>query len=249
MYTCLNCQTKYTGNYCPNCGQKTATHRLTAKVLLGEVFHLLTHIEKTFLSTTLDLIIRPGITSLNFLDGKRQRYQKPVSYFLIWTGIFILVHNLIITGFHYELVLRDTGQTPLQIEANVMLRKHFTLFALPILLVSAIITWLVLGRPKFYFSEIFTLVLYGGGTYFFLNLLSDLLLGVLFRVNINHHTVFIWQTFLSAVYNIWFTYDIFSRAQVRLFLLRMLITAVLISLSGKLIMDYAPMWWMQWMGR
>lgn len=244
MHHCLNCGTDFSGKYCPNCGQKSDVGRITVKALFGEFFHLLTHIEKTFFKTTLDFIIRPGRTSLNYLEGKRQRYQRPVSYFLIWTGVFILFHNLIINWRDYELILNDTGQTSLQTQANVLLREHFEIFSLPILLASAIITWIVLARPKIYFIEVFTLVLYGGGTYFFLNLLSDVILGVILKININQYAVFLWQTLLSGFYNIWFTYDFFSRAKIKFFLPRMILAAFLISLSGKLIMDYAPMLWM-----
>ena len=213
-------------------------------MLVEEVTHFFTHVEKHFLRTSLDFILHPGRASHNFLIGKRKNYQKPVSYFLIWTGIFILCHNLIIGQFHYEYTISHTSQSPEMAEANLFLRKNFTFMMLPLLFISAAVIWLVMARPRFYFIEMVVLALYGGGTYFILNLLSDILLGVIIGININHINVFIWQTILSALYNFWFTYDFFHRFTIRLFWLRMFLTAAFIAVSGKIFMDYAPLFWL-----
>ena len=243
MHTCLNCGAEFSGKYCPECGQKAHVHRLTAKALLDEILHFFTHIEHTFLKTSLHFIIKPGITSLNYVKGKRKRYQKPVSYFLIWAGFYILLHNFILNYFHYDLVLQETGQTALQQEANIFLRKHFSFFVLPVLLTSSFWIWLVLGRGRLFFFEIFTLSLYGCGCYFVLLIISDLVLGVVFRVNINHYYVFFWQTILSFLYNTWFTVDLFRRLKLRFFVARILLASALISLAGYFIFIYGPELW------
>jgi Protein of unknown function (DUF3667) len=241
---CLNCGAPLIGKYCHVCGQKAHVNRLTAKALMEEVVHFFTHAEETFFKTTLHYIIKPGITSLNYIEGKRKRYQKPVSYFLIWTGVYILLHNFILNQFHYELVLQKTEQTLVQEEANRFFRNHFSFFILPIMILSAFIIWLVLGRPCFYYFELLTIVLYGGGTYFALCAISDILLGIIFRININHYTVFFWQMILSGLYNIWFTFDFFRHIKISGFWPRLILVAILISLSGNFIMLYLPMAWL-----
>ena len=244
LTNCLNCGAPVLGKYCPECGQKAHVYRLTAKALMDEVLHFFTHLEETFLKTSMHYVIRPGTTSLNYIEGKRKRYQKPVSYFLIWTGVYILLHNFILNKFDYELVLQATTQTQLQEDANKLFRNHFSFFMLPLMISSALIIWLVLGRKRFYFFELFTIVLYGGGTYFALCIVSDIILGVIFRININHYSVFMWQTILSGVYNIWFTYDFFRRSKIRWFWPRLIITSILISFTGNLIMLYVPLAWL-----
>jgi len=241
---CINCDAPVSGKYCHECGQKTNIKRLDFKGLTEEISYFFTHIEKGFLRTSKEFIIHPGVTSLNYLKGKRKNYQKPVSYFLIWVGLYILVHNMIINRFHYEYILSAADQIPRHAEANLFLRKHFSLFLLPLLIVSAISVWLVLARPRFYFIEIVVLMLYGGGTYFMMTLASDIVLGVLLRININHYHVFLWQTILSALYNAWFTYDFFRRSPPRYFWLRMILVALLVSVSGLLLMEYLPLAWL-----
>jgi hypothetical protein len=241
---CLNCGASVSGKYCHECGQKAHVNRLTAKALMDEVVHFFTHAEETFFKTTLHYIIKPGITSLNFIEGKRKRYQKPVSYFLIWTGVYILLHNFILNQFHYELVLQSTGQSLAQKEANVFFRNNFSFFILPIMVLSALIIWLVLGRPRFYYFELLTIVLYGGGTYFALCLISDTLLGVILKININHYKVFFWQTILSGVYNIWFTFDFFRHLKIKWLWPRLILTSIIISFIGNIIMLYLPYVWL-----
>src|SRR5215203_364412 len=98
--------------------KKAEVKRLTASVLIAEMLHFFTHFEKGFLRTSLDYIIRPGITSLNFLHGKRKKYQPPVTYFFIWTGLYILIHNFLITHYQYHLSAENLAQMNLRDQAN-----------------------------------------------------------------------------------------------------------------------------------
>src|SRR5690348_7495803 len=93
---CLNCGNRFSGHFCPICGQKAEVERLTAGQLLTDTIHSLTHYEKGFLHTVWHFLIKPGTASINFLSGKRKEYQRPVSYILILTTIYILIHNFII---------------------------------------------------------------------------------------------------------------------------------------------------------
>jgi len=243
MTACLNCGHLFKGNYCPNCGQKATVKRLTFKILLEDTVHFFTHLEKGFLYTTWNILVRPGVTSLNYLKGKRKKYQKSVSYFLIWTGLYILVHNSIINHYHYRFSAENFTQLSLEEQANFLLRTHFTVFIIPIILISAFFIHTILAKPRYNFVEIFTLCLYGGGTYFMMLLVSDLVLGVIFKVNTISTNVFLWQIILSSVYNFWFSYDIFKRVHLRLLWLRLVTVAILVSISGWLLLVYLPMVW------
>lgn len=90
MKHCKNCGNSLHGAYCSHCGQKSHIERITFSYTYHELFHFFTHIEKGFLHTSLHMIKKPGITITNFIEGKRKQYQQPISYFLIWTTIYIL---------------------------------------------------------------------------------------------------------------------------------------------------------------
>lgn len=237
---CINCGNKFTGKFCNECGQKAGAKRITAAHLLNETIHTLTHYEKGFLHTVWHFLVMPGRASLKFLRGKRKEYQRPVSYILILTGVYILMHNFIINRWHltYELWHDSSLMTG---KANIFLREHFTPFILIILLASALIIYLILGKGKFNFVEILTLCLYGAGTYFMMLTVSDILLGALLGVNIISMNVFLYQTILSSLFNFWVCFDIFKRVHMRFLWPRLILTAVLISITGYSIMTYVPL--------
>ena len=51
------------------------------------------------------MIVHPGQTAKNYIEGKRRNYQSPISYFLIWTTVFILFLYLIEKIFGYNAVI------------------------------------------------------------------------------------------------------------------------------------------------
>lgn len=244
MKTCLSCGYKFEGKFCSNCGQKAEVKRLTYPVLMSEILHFFTHLEKGFLRTSVNLVTRPGVISIEYLKGRRKTYQQPFSYFIIWTGLYILVHNSIINHFHYHLASEQLESMDISEQANVFLRTHFTAFIIPLILLSALIIYPLLGPPAFNLVEVVTLCFYGGGTYFMMLLFSDVVLGIFFHVNTLSAEVFLWQTVLSSVYNFWFSYHIFKGMRLRFFWLRLVIVAVLLASIGLLMLLYLPVAWL-----
>jgi hypothetical protein len=242
--TCLSCGHTLKGNFCSNCGQKASVKRLTAAVLFEETIHSLTHLESGFLYTSWNLLLRPGLTGLNYIKGKRKVYQKPVSFFIIWTGLYILLHNAIINHFDFQIESRLVAQLNIGEQSNVLFRQHFTLFIIPVIAYSAFLLYILLSRPKYNYIEILTLSLFGAGTYFMLSLISDLFIAFFLKVNILTANVFLWQGILSSLYNFWFSYDFFKRMHLRFFWIRLISVSILIAIGGWLIMFYLPMLWM-----
>jgi hypothetical protein len=49
MTTCLNCENKFEGKFCNQCGQKASVNRFTVRHLLHELPHSLFHVDKGIL--------------------------------------------------------------------------------------------------------------------------------------------------------------------------------------------------------
>ena len=243
MSYCLNCGSEVSGKYCHNCGQKTNVSRINLKILLEEIGHVFTHIEHYFLYTTKAFIVIPGKTSLEYLKGKRKKYQKPVSFFIIWAGLYVLTHNFIIAQFHYNASNSFLAAQTVQEKANEYLRTHYTFVFLPILFVSSVVIYFVLAKPKLFYIETLTLCLYGAGCFSAMLIGVDLIFGALLRVNVISTPIFIFQTVISAVYNVWFCYDVFKRVQIPFLWFRLFLTSLIISLSGLAIFTYFPLIW------
>ena len=155
MITCLNCRHSFEGKFCPNCGQSAEIKRLTWHSLVHQTVHFFMHIEKGFLYTIWSFFVQPGKAAFNYLKGKRRQYQPPVSYILILTGIYIIVHNFIIAHYHLHYSLSTTGSVvDFRERSNIMLRTHFTPFILLIIMVSAVVIYKILGTKNFNFIEI-----------------------------------------------------------------------------------------------
>jgi len=90
MEYCKNCGLPVKDLYCDHCGQKANPDKINFSFLCREVFYFFTHLKRGFLFTSYQMVIRPGETAKNFIDGRRKNYQSPISYFLIWTTLFIL---------------------------------------------------------------------------------------------------------------------------------------------------------------
>jgi hypothetical protein len=88
---CKNCGNNFTGKYCNNCGEKIY-HAKDKNVwhLLGEAFHFTTHFEGTFFNTVKAILTRPGKLSLDYCNGIRKKYFKPISFFLLLVIIYLL---------------------------------------------------------------------------------------------------------------------------------------------------------------
>jgi Protein of unknown function (DUF3667) len=69
--------------------------RITFSYIIHEVIHFFTHADNRFLFTSWRMVKKPGLALNEFVNGKRIKYQPPVSYFLIWNAILILVFYII----------------------------------------------------------------------------------------------------------------------------------------------------------
>lgn len=93
--TCKNCETETTSEYCPNCGQRTAIHKVTLNETFQDVINGLFSLDAPLWMTVKTLVVNPGKLFRDFLSGKRKTYYKPVSFFILTTIIFVLTKALL----------------------------------------------------------------------------------------------------------------------------------------------------------
>lgn len=77
-HTCANCSLEYEGNFCPRCGQKAATSRLTPRNMLGGTLEVWDFNNKSILGTVIELFHRPGYFIRDYLKGHRAPYYAPI---------------------------------------------------------------------------------------------------------------------------------------------------------------------------
>lgn len=94
--TCSNCGTPVESSFahCPRCAQSTHLHRFTLGHLAHDVFHAVTHADKSILKLARDLAIRPGVVAYEYIiQGKRKKYFNPFTFLLLVLGFTLLMYS------------------------------------------------------------------------------------------------------------------------------------------------------------
>lgn len=109
--TCKNCEKPRSGKYCSYCGQKAYTEQdKSIPHLFHEAFHFITHFEGKFFTTLKTIYRRPGKLSLDYSNGIRQKYYKPLSFYLM--TIILYLFFPVFSGMNMEMKnYRDTPIT------------------------------------------------------------------------------------------------------------------------------------------
>ena len=88
---CRNCGTRFSGHYCPECGQSVKEVDQPFSIIfydfLGNVFAF----DTRFWKTLLNLIIRPGFLTKEFFAGHRVRYASPIRFFIFASFVLFLL--------------------------------------------------------------------------------------------------------------------------------------------------------------
>jgi hypothetical protein len=88
--TCANCQTTLVPNelYCYHCGQHIISYRKKSTHLVRDYFASLPNAEPKTLKTIGVMFGKPGKLTVDYLDGKRVRYDSPFTLYLTLSFIF-----------------------------------------------------------------------------------------------------------------------------------------------------------------
>lgn len=115
--TCLNCGTVFQGNYCPGCGQKADTGRLTVRHALENLLGVLASADKGLLHTLHELLLRPGYMMRDYVRGHRVEYVRPIQLLFLLATIYLIVHYAL---FRYDeqthiVILNDLEGNPIHL--------------------------------------------------------------------------------------------------------------------------------------
>ena len=88
---CKNCSNHFYGKYCNKCGEKVySEHDKSVIHFLEEGTHFITHLEGTLFTTLRTLFSKPGKLSLDYCNGVRKKYFKPLSLFILLVIFYLL---------------------------------------------------------------------------------------------------------------------------------------------------------------
>ncbi len=126
---CKNCGNSFIRKFCNNCGEKVYTDKdRSVAHLLSEGFHFITHFEGTFFNTIKVIFTKPGKFSLDYCNGIRKKYFKPMAFFLLLVILYLLFplfEGLNITPY-YHVRHPQYGNYAMHKVLEVIQAKHLT---------------------------------------------------------------------------------------------------------------------------
>ena len=92
--TCANCTTRFTGHFCPECGQKAHIHRSLAAIG-HDILHAVLHLDGKLWATLPLLTFKPGELTRRYIAGERARFVSPMAMFLFTVFAMFAVFQMV----------------------------------------------------------------------------------------------------------------------------------------------------------
>jgi hypothetical protein len=77
MPECLNCGAHMRGQYCGQCGQRGTSRLISLWELVRDAFGDIFELDSRLWQTLVPLLIKPGLLTHDYLQGRRARYMPP----------------------------------------------------------------------------------------------------------------------------------------------------------------------------
>lgn len=145
--SCLNCGHVISDEFCPHCGQKSDTTRITPKSLIkSDILGSIWHVEARFFRTLKHVLFGPGRMAMDYISGKRVKYYSLFSLLLILFGF-----NVLAMHFYLDLNPHEISKESSKI-ADVLSKysKTILFILIPILASNG---WILFKRIKLNFAE------------------------------------------------------------------------------------------------
>jgi len=94
---CKNCDTRFKGNYCPNCGQQLKEFQKPFKFLMVDLAGNVFSFDTRLWHSLKDLITRPGSYALDYINGYRMRYVPPLRLYVFISFLFFLLLSVFVS--------------------------------------------------------------------------------------------------------------------------------------------------------
>ena len=88
---CPNCDAPVHGPYCAQCGQETVHEMPTLREFAHEYLHHYVAAEGKLVPTVRMLLLKPGQLTIEYLQGRRRRYVKPLALYVTFSFVFFLL--------------------------------------------------------------------------------------------------------------------------------------------------------------
>ncbi|HLK96769.1 MAG TPA: DUF3667 domain-containing protein [Hymenobacter sp.] len=158
---CQNCEHKYVGHYCNQCGQRDDTHPIDWHYIWHEIPHSVWHVDHGIAFTLRQLLTRPGHTIREFLAGKRVNHYRPLALLLMLGAILLFVqHGLGVSYvkasqeiFQGDMTNASARLKAFQADANGFIERNQNLIYILMIPFNAFGYWMIFRRQRYNYPE------------------------------------------------------------------------------------------------
>ena len=152
MSHCLNCQHQISeqDKFCANCGQPTYDLQQSLVKIIHKIGHELLDIDGRVMRTLKTLVLKPGVLSAKYRDGKRVSFTPPLRMYLVTSVLLFFITSLLKT---------PTEGTNIQIAFMLLpaqLLEQLPKLMFILLPVYALILQILHPRTHYIFNLVFT---------------------------------------------------------------------------------------------
>lgn len=241
---CKNCGNPVEGNFCAHCGQSRQVGRINFSNFLQELSTTVFQIDRGLFFTIWEMVVRPGVSLRNFLEGKRKPYFKPFAFLLTLSTIYILLAEITDLDTWFDAFYSGwmAGATANQQDTNaekvlgwfVINYRFSTLILLPVFSLSS---YLCFKKFGYNYLEHVVINCYISGMQallYFICMIGEAIL----RNEVFESASF----FISMGFNVWVFWDLFIQAKPISKILRTILTYVLYLLFASILLFAAMAW-------
>jgi hypothetical protein len=106
---CANCGAPMQGEFCHECGQSIHTVLRPMHHMVEDTVEMLLHVDGRALHTVPPLLYRPGLLTMEYFAGRRQRYVAPFRLMFVLCLLAFFVSHLAIDNFNFAKVNIETS--------------------------------------------------------------------------------------------------------------------------------------------
>lgn len=150
--TCKNCNNTYEGNFCNFCGQSSNVHKINLHYVIHEIQHSIFHVDGGIFYTIKQLFQRPGNSIREFIQGKRVKHFKPVTFVIILSIIHSFLEHSVKSSPLIEDFLLGVFES---IKSPILewLIRHYSYTALLLIPIFSFASYLSFKKSKFNYFE------------------------------------------------------------------------------------------------
>ena len=171
------------------------------------------------------MLAKPGKVVTDFVKGKRKIYQPPVSFFLIWITMYLLLLYIVEKIFGENVVI-DYKEYFGPTSTTKFAISHLSFVLLVVIPFQALYFYLLVARRKYNYFESFVVAIYFLGTIIILQSLF-VILAIIIHLITGATLAIIYSDSLKIIYLAWAITDTIKLFRVKNKVIRVVLFAVL----------------------